>query len=652
MSLEKNIDILLEDIKRQDAKVEADIKKYAELLSHEEENRNKLTELERIRGNLQRLFHMIGPDRNYQEESRHLYDVSKEVSQVKEELSNIQESIAERREYYALIRDEKYIDLWKTEDEVSQRAAIYLVYKKEDSLSAVRILNPKKNCSKENIYYLMERALVGCEAERISYSQKEILYSILRGLVEERNDFNSGIGNAIVSTIIAFEHDKCLAKCERLIQEYSESIKKFEDCKKACETTRKNIKTQIDNLKADNLGEAVETEIQVIRDWFEEDRSYELALIKEKEKQAAEVKSDLESLNNVKLMLKNASDINMDLKEIDRINRFLKSVANKENPVGDLERIEWGSSKCLRRLRTDLSSLDELKKNAIRQREKELADKIKRKKKLVKTMVFACIAVILCFLYVKYVAPIAEEGRKVAEQKLKIIKEQQEEARLAAIENIYISESVEESIDVPEQCKNVTIDFCHEMSEINAPDVEIMYIENCAVENITINAGNLKEINFRGGTVGKVEIVASDIVEKIDIYNTEILYLGAEADLYNIEAVNGAKQLEIGWGFAHDPIGAVSNSHLSIGKGIEEVIIAGLEYYGLEYVDIAEGTKRIRIENKERLGSIHIPEGVEEIKIAKCRDLVSENVNIPASAVYVDIKECGMEDVYIDKRGQ
>ena len=48
MSLEQQMEILREDIKRQDAKVEADIRTYAELLSLEEETKNKIEELGRF----------------------------------------------------------------------------------------------------------------------------------------------------------------------------------------------------------------------------------------------------------------------------------------------------------------------------------------------------------------------------------------------------------------------------------------------------------------------------------------------------------------------------------------------------------------------------------------------------------------------------
>ena len=629
MSLEQQMKILREDIKRQDAKVETDIRTYAELLSLEEETKNKIDELERVGDTFEKfLSDIIGKSllEAASVQSIHRKEIKEELFQENSVLKKVKERIQKHQPYYTLLRDEDYMELWETGEEKCQRAAIYYAYKKEYAYQATRNLlsSSKKECSKGNIYYLMEKAIIECESENISFSRKNDVYFYIREAGERYGcDFQSQVGKALVDKIKNCETYRCLRECNELFQKYEENISSFEECKESCNKNRQSIKAQIDNLRADKLGEKVETEIQKIKDWFEEDSANESALIAKKEQQTVKVKFVVETLKSTKEKLEKAADTGLELKEVDGISDNLIHICDRKKELVTIEELQKSHDESLKQLQKKLNRLDLLKESIIEEHEKKLEEKIKKKevsmkrlKKVALGVAFIGIVIAGVFLY-----------KNVAKPKIEVVLQEAEQQRLEALEIQRIANQ-SGRIEVMEGCKNITIEDCHEVTEIYAPDVEVMCLTRCSTENLKIMSEKLKEIEIYNVDMDSLSIVSRDEVEKVYFSDVEFSY---SANEYIIDIVNGAKKMSL-----YECDFVAGSTYLSIGKGVEEVKIS--KPINLNHVKIAEGTKTVDMDWAKALYTIELPDGVKNIHLINCR-IEESDIDIPESAINVDISK-------------
>ena len=526
MSLDQQMDILREDIKIQDAKVEKDIRKYADLLSQQKEQKSHINSLNEIRDGFKRVFEIVNPNGNCQQESKHLQELKQELFQTEASLEETERNIEMRQKYYLSLKNKDYDTLWNESDEDSLRAAVYYVYGSGENVCDItrKFAENIGKCSQEIVCYLLEKAIVVSESE----GSNQKLDLILRDIVDKQSfASNSKVGAKITKSLYLRERNRLLYHCRYIIEKYNEHIEEFETCKETCIETRQQIEKEVKKLQSNKLGKDVENEINKIKQWYKEYSSEEMAFIKEEEKKIADVRVCIKQLKAIKEMLEKEQDSGSNFQELEEIDGKLDKLNVKKSDFVSTKKLKQDSVASLKELERLLRELGVIKANAVERQREIIRVKVEKKEKRKKYMIGGSV---FCFILIIVIIgcinsyPVLVKDWKITGGN-GAVKIPQGAETVSIIDRTKV-----EQINIPEGVKSVLISNCSIWQEtIKLPtSIESIQLEDCwfmehkkltidgDVREIKISeGGHLAELNVNG-EVENLELDYCRLISKIN----------------------------------------------------------------------------------------------------------------------------------------
>lgn len=308
MSLQKHINILLEDSKRIDAQPESDLRLYARLLAnvkaHEEELEKRKSEVQDF-ARMFELFEMPADDKN----SVHSDALKKETVQERSEIEKNNAEIARRKDYYTALKDGDYERLWRNGDEENQIAAVYCAFGnskgagvKRSTVETVKwFLDKRSSMSEAVAKYLIEKALIAGEQKNCSESERKEIDTLAMQIIRQFAP-NSGdkLWQSMERCISIHETERLLAECETVLKEYESLISGLDTFVSAYRTSESNMTKELEQVCSGNLSGRASESATRARNWLRDSISEMNEEIKKCQRQTRDVEKGIKSLEAVK----------------------------------------------------------------------------------------------------------------------------------------------------------------------------------------------------------------------------------------------------------------------------------------------------------------------------------------------------------------
>lgn len=278
MSLKNSMNILLEDMKKQDAVIEADIKQYATLCETKKQHDEAAARRREEQNALKTMFSTIGGNLAVDADSVHINVLENKIASEQQSSLVTDKQITARANYYRGLEKEDISALWELGDEQGALAAIYYTYAKNESVTALdlydscyqQIFNSKEKIQTPVVMrYLLEKTLIKSDVESDSDREQEKLDEKLRLVFEQiQKEAEEPVWNYIAMSLRIRETQRISRSCEVIIRELDEWQKNYNETDAGYQRIVNMIKDGLNTQKDDNLGREVTECIQQAKRWY------------------------------------------------------------------------------------------------------------------------------------------------------------------------------------------------------------------------------------------------------------------------------------------------------------------------------------------------------------------------------------------------
>ncbi|MCM1261540.1 MAG: leucine-rich repeat protein [Butyrivibrio sp.] len=419
MAEKMSMDILIKDMKEQDARIEADIRTYAALLGNVEKHTRDLKKRKEEKEMLEQFLHRIGKERASSDDSVHIQTLEDLISAQEREIADNNRLIEEQKAYYEALSEKDYQALWEQKEDKGAIAAICFAFEKWEhfSESMVRKLAGTRNqLSEEVARYLLEKALVYSESKQEADDEAEEVDGLLRDIlgrthISGRADISDGtdlsqsdaVWQNIEECLRIRKTQRTMIKCKTALQFRKERKSRFETFEKDYADNYREILAEIKGLEKQKIGKEVDAAVKGTKEWFSEQTAELEKQIKRRRNEAAIIENHLQTLQSIHTELENGMESGLEPERCDAICNTIKTMQGELAEIVDVKELDYKRRQMLKDYQEHLKTI-KAAKDAEVEREKEnkrqrVQAKVDRKRKFKKALPFLAAGVVLLIFY-------------------------------------------------------------------------------------------------------------------------------------------------------------------------------------------------------------------------------------------------------------
>lgn len=407
MALKDSMNILLEDMKKQDAVIKADMQSYATMLRNIEIHSVNLYQRETEKELFETAMRRIGGKDAAASGSIHSERLQDRITAEQQEITKNRTLIAEQEEYFKAIETENHEKLWAREDDKCALAGIYFAFAnwKENTAKLVENLIKTRSKNSEAVTkYFLEKALIESDRRKENDEECEQLDRLLSEMISRSGYAKAGV--------IWQNADEALSirRTERTQSEFNRTKKRYQEMKEQFTLFEQNyaetnhtIAEALKGFTAQKGAKNVKIAIDAAKEWHHENKAALDKEIKVRKNESSRIDTILESLAGMEQELQTGLEHGLTSERCDEIRNMLTGFnreANEFVPVSKLDRkrneLFYEYKKQVNKINSEvnvaLASATEAETTRIRNKEN-------RKRILLKLIPFAIVGVILLILF-------------------------------------------------------------------------------------------------------------------------------------------------------------------------------------------------------------------------------------------------------------
>ena len=387
MSLKNSMSFLIEDMKKQDAAVAADIMHYATLRDAKNKHDKAALQRNEERELLKSMFSVIGGKLAAEADSIHVKALKEKTISEQQSAAEIAKKIGERQAYYEAIEERRLVAFWKTGDEAGILAAIYYSFDRLESASTFfdtcyRQISdsPKEAQTPAVMRYLLEKTLIKSDMGNENDKEQEQLDEKLQlAFSQARKDSEEKIWNHIAAALRIRETQRISRSCERLTEEFSSWQKRFEEAESSYRRVTNTMQDGLNALNTNKCDKDIKKHIQTAKNWYAESSKNLNELLGKCKERTAIVLYEIDYLQRCKagLVFEEATGI-----EHQTALGLMQSIAQKEEQFAEfkgLQQLEDALSKAQEEYKVHLTKINNIKSKKIREAQAEEHKKAAKK---------------------------------------------------------------------------------------------------------------------------------------------------------------------------------------------------------------------------------------------------------------------------------
>lgn len=383
MALKESIDILIRDMKNQDARIEADLQTYATLLSNVEVHTEKLKQRKEEKEIFERLLYRIGGERDFSKDSVHIQTMDHRIMTEEREIANNNGLIGAQQAYYSALKEKDYKTLWEQDGAKSAMAATCFAFEQWDGTSSElvqQLLGARNEKSEEAVRYFLEKALVYSESQQEKDTVSEEVDVFLAGLLNRtfHPQFDM-VWQNIETCLRIRKTQRTMVNCKTILANYQEYKSLFETFEVDYANTCNGILAEIQQLENQRIGKEVAETVKTTREWFF-NRTAELNnLIMRRRNEGTRIENQIWTLRNIHTELENGMEWGLTLERCDAICNTLKSIRREAAGFVDAKKLDKERKQLLPDFEKHLKSIQKAKDSEVEKAKEEQRRRVRAK---------------------------------------------------------------------------------------------------------------------------------------------------------------------------------------------------------------------------------------------------------------------------------
>lgn len=307
MTEKESKDILLKDMKEQDARIEAEIQECAVLYRNVEKHTQDLEKRTEEQEIFVRMLQRISGKRGAFDDSETVRKLDSRVLAEERELTKNKKLIHEQQAYYDALRKKDVFALWGQEEEKSALAAICFAFEPGRETSdkiAAKFLSTRSRLPEQTAKYLLEKALSYSESREEADDIAEETDRLLRELFHRMRFPQSGeTWQGIEAFLNIRKTKRADARCEALLEAYTKAKEQFAAFEKGYDKNCEEILKEIQDWKK-KTGRETRKAVKSAEEWFDAKKAEIDLLVKSRRDEAARIDAALQDLGRFQADLK------------------------------------------------------------------------------------------------------------------------------------------------------------------------------------------------------------------------------------------------------------------------------------------------------------------------------------------------------------
>lgn len=379
MGYDECLQLLEEDIKKLDERVEEERNHYARLLAgcsrHEEEQRGKEWQKETLAG----FFAYVAEGNEYERESVHLQTLSGMIEEEKREQEEYQAQIEERKNYYEALRNKKIYPLIEDGSIEGMLAAVFFLYDSYHGTPYQTLeyiegdIGPET--PEEVLRYLIEKSFV--YNEELGYSEDD---DKMVALIEKWVDSAAPSGGdsrwQSIRQLLKLRRTRSVdSECSWLVDRYERCIRDFNRLSSDYRTAGKTMQEELDRLDASKSGKEVRERVREVAEWYQQSRSELNREMMKRMGQTTTIESNLVIVKSLQEEIRSGREEGLEKRRCSEILSLLQQMEQELDKVIPVSSLEAKERELLKQFQKKISQIQSARE-AEMQKEKE-AERLK-----------------------------------------------------------------------------------------------------------------------------------------------------------------------------------------------------------------------------------------------------------------------------------